>query len=252
MSKDIIKDIYNLLKEDNNLQQILIPTINNSIERESKGKYIFKNKETFQGKVAKNNNEIILMKGKYTWPNGQEYYGDLYPDNLFNKKGKIMFPDSSELIGKFDGKNNIIEQANYTTNSRIYQGSFKNNKLHGKFIIKNKEGYPHYLYIGNYYNGAKHGKFSLEKSYKNGIYKITGYCKEGIKYGEFQIFKKNKVGETLLGIVEFYDDFPITKPKNEDCIENYDCKSFEIVNTINCMKIINDNLLLASYEYLLV
>jgi len=247
-------NIYNLLKEENKLQPILIPTINNPLESESAGKYIFKNKETFQGKVAKNNNEIRLIKGKYTWPNGQEYYGDLYPDNLFNQKGKIIFPDKSELLGKFDGKNHIIENAIYTTNSRIYQGSFKNNKLHGKFIIKNKEGYPHYLYIGNYYNGAKHGKFSLEKSYKNEIYKITGYCKEGIKYGEFQIFKKNKVGETSFGKVEFDGDFPITKPKNEDLIENKVWKLFESSNTINCMKIINDNdnLLLGSYEYLLI
>jgi len=245
-------DIYKLFKEENDLQPILIPTINNSIESESKGKYIFKNKETFQGKVTKNNNEIRLMKGKYTWPNGQEYYGDLYPDNLFNKKGKIIFPDNSELVGKFDGKNNIIENAIYTTNSRIYQGSFKNNKLHGKFIIKNKEGYPHYSYIGNYFNGAKHGKFTLEKSFHNEIIKITGYCKKGIKYGEFKIFKINKDKEKLFKEIKFDSDFPISQPKNEDLIENKAWKLFESSNTINCLKIINDNLLLGSNEYLLI
>ena len=57
MSKNEIKDIDidNLLKEDNKLQTILIPTVNNPLESQSGGKYIFKNKETFQGKVIQNN-----------------------------------------------------------------------------------------------------------------------------------------------------------------------------------------------------
>jgi len=99
------------------------------------------------------------MKDIYDWSNGQKFYGDLYPYHLFNKKGKIIFPDNSELIGKFDGKNNIIENVIYTINSRINQDSFKNNKLDYKFIIKNRDGYPHYLYIGNYYNGVNMGNF---------------------------------------------------------------------------------------------
>ena len=251
MSKNEIKDIDidNLLKEDNKLQTILIPTVNNPLESQSGGKYIFKNKETFQGKVIQNNR---LMKGKYTWPNGQTYYGDLYPDNLFNGKGKIIFPDNSELIGNFDGKNNIIEKAIYNTNSRIYQGSFKNNKLHGKFIIKNKDGYPHYLYIGNYYNGAKNGIFTLEKSYNHEIYKITGNYKEGIKYGEFKIFIKSQDNEQLILEIKFDDDFPIYEPKKEELIENKEMKLVESRNKINCMKIINEQLLLGSYENLII
>ena len=250
MSVDIPKIIDNLLKEDNNLQPILIPTVNNPIESRSGGKYIFKNKETFQGKVIKNN---ILIKGKYTWPNGQEYYGELFPNNLFINKGKIIFPDQNELIGKFDGKNNKIENAIYNTKSKIYQGSFKNNKLHGKFIIKNKDGYPHYLYIGSYFNGAKHGKFSLEKSYNHEIIKITGDYKEGIKHGEFKIFKIKQDKEQLFYELKFDGDFPNYKPeKQEDLIENKDLKLIESGNKINCMKIINDKLLLGSYENLII
>ena len=241
-----LKIIDNLLKEDNKLQTILIPTVNNPLESQSGGKYIFKNKETFQGKVIQNNR---LMKGKYTWPNGQTYYGDLYPDNLFNGKGKIIFPDNSELIGNFDGKNNIIEKAIYNTNSRIYQGSFKNNKLHGKFIIKNKDGYPHYLYIGNYYNGAKNGKFTLEKSYNHEIYKITGNYKEGIQFGVFKIFIKSQGNEQLIHEIKL----PIKELiEKKELIENKEMELFESRNKINCMKIINEQLLLGSYENLII
>jgi len=238
--------IDKLLKEDNKLQTILIPTVNNPIESQSGGKIIFKNKETFQGKMLKNN---MLIEGIYTWPNGQTYFGGFNHNNLFNKKGKIIFPDESELIGTFDGKNNIIDKAIYKTNLRVYQGAFKNNKLHGKFIIKNKDEYPHYLYIGNYYNGAKNGKFTLEKSYHNEKYKITGNYKEGIKYGEFKVLNISKNEEKNM----IYDgDFPIYKPNNEDLIENKDLNFIERWNKINCMKIINDKLLLGSYEYLVI
>ena len=241
-----LKIIDNLLKEDNKPQTILIPTVNNPLESQSGGKYIFKNKETFQGKVIQNNR---LMKGKYIWPNGQTYYGNLYPDNLFNGKGKIIFPDNSELIGNFDGKNNIIEKAIYNTNSRIYQGSFKNNKLHGKFIIKNKDGYPHYLYIGNYYNGAKNGKFTLEKSYNHEIYKITGNYKEGIQFGVFKIFIKSQGNEQLIHEIKL----PIKELiEKKELIENKEMELVESRNKINCMKIINEQLLLGSYENLII
>ena len=238
MSVDYQKMIDNLLKEDNNLQPILIPTVNNPIESQSGGTYIFKNKETFQGKIIKNN---ILIKGIYTWPNGQKYYGELFPNNSFNKKGKIVFPDQSELIGKFDGKNNIIEKAIYNTKSKIYQGSFKNNKLHGKFIIKNKDGYPHYFYLGNYFNGFKHDKFTFETLYNHEKIKITGNYKEGIKFGEFKIFKIKQDKEQLIYEIKF-----------EELIENKVPKSIELTNKINCMKIIKDKLLLGSYENLLI
>lgn len=247
-----IEIIDKILKEDNKLQDILIPSVNNQIESKVEGTFIFKNKETFQGKIIKSNNQIVLLKGKYTWPNGQIYYGDLYPNNLFIKKGKIIFPDNSELFGKFDGENNIIEKAIYKTNSRIYQGSFKKNKLHGKFIIKNKDEYPYYLYKGNYYNGAKHGKFSLEKMYNHEKIKITGNYNEGIKYGEFKIFKIKEDKEELIDGIKFDGDCPIFKPKEEELIENKVLKFFESNYKINCMKIINDKLLLGSYENLII
>jgi hypothetical protein len=239
-----IKIVENLLEEDNNLQTILIPTVNNPIESQSAGTYIFKNKEKFQGKIIQNNNR--LLKGIYTWPNGQKYYGELFPDNLFNKKGKIIFPDNSELTGKFDGKNNKIDCAIYKTDSKIYQGSFKNNKLHGKFIIKNKDGCPHYSYVGNYYNGSKHGKFTLEKTYNDEKYKIIGNYGKEVKYGEFKIFKIIQDNEELVYEGKFDKNKELIEKKEMKCIENND--------KINCLKIINDNdkLLLGSFENLII
>ena len=161
---NISLDLDNLLKEDNFLQAISFPKINQKIIKIENGAYIFENQETFNGKIL----EGILKKGKYTWPNGQIYFGDLSPFNTFNKRGKIIFPDKSVLTGFFDGKNNTIDKATYISPLRIYEGSFKNNKLNGKFIIRNKdEKQLNYLYIGQYFNGAKHGKFELKKIYKN-------------------------------------------------------------------------------------
>ena len=239
-----------LLIEDNFLQQIYFPTIKQPLDKASTiGNYIFRNGETFKGRITKN----ILQKGIYTWPNGQIYYGDLSPNNTFNKKGKMIFPNKDELTGLFNGNKNTIEKALYKTSTRLYQGSFKNNKLHGKFIIKNNVNAPHYLFIGNYVNGERHGKFSLEKIYNNQIIQICGTYEKGSKNGEFKIIKNGKV----CFIINYKNDMEIIEYKKEDKIENK--KSFNYMNKINkicCMVIIEEYnnlyLLIGSYEYLFI
>ena len=239
-----------LLIEDNFLQQIYFPTIKQPLDKASTiGNYIFRNGETFKGRITKN----ILQKGIYTWPNGQIYYGDLSPNNTFNKKGKMIFPNKDELTGLFNGNKNTIEKALYKTSTRLYQGSFKNNKLHGKFIIKNNVNAPHYLFIGNYANGERHGKFSLEKIYNNQIIQICGTYEKGSKNGEFKIIKNGKV----CFIINYKNDMEIIEYKKEDKIENK--KSFNYMNKINkicCMVIIEEYnnlyLLIGSYEYLFI
>ena len=239
-----------LLIEDNFLQQIYFPAIKQPLDKASTiGNYIFRNGETFKGRITKN----ILQKGIYTWPNGQIYYGDLSPNNTFNKKGKMIFPNKDELTGLFNGNKNTIEKALYKTSTRLYQGSFKNNKLHGKFIIKNNVNAPHYLFIGNYVNGERHGKFSLEKIYNNQIIQICGTYEKGSKNGEFKIIKNGKV----CFIINYKNDMEIIEYKKEDKIENK--KSFNYMNKINkicCMVIIEEYnnlyLLIGSYEYLFI
>ena len=249
--------IENLLEEENTLQKIIFPKYNQKIIKEENGTFTFENNETFKGKIIKG----ILQKGVYTWPNKQIYYGDLSPFNSFNKKGKIIFPNRSELIGYFNGEKNTIDKATYITSTRKYQGSFKNNKFNGKFIIRNIEGQPYYLYKGQYFNGLKQGKFELEKMYENKIFKITGNFERGKKDGEFKIYIVNKndskIKEKLIDIINFDVDFEKIEVKNEEKIEN---KSFFSTNItekkINCMEIIkfkdDTYLLLGSYENLLI
>ena len=239
-----------LLIEDNFLQQIYFPTIKQPLDKASTiGNYIFRNGETFKGRITKN----ILQKGIYTWPNGQIYYGDLSPNNTFNKKGKMIFPNKDELTGLFNGNKNTIEKALYKTSTRLYQGSFKNNKLHGKFIIKNNVNAPHYLFIGNYANGERHGKFSLEKIYNNQIIQICGTYEKGSKNGEFKIIKNGKV----CFIINYKNDMEIIEYKKEDKIENKKCINYmNKINKICCMVIIEEYnnlyLLIGSYEYLFI
>ena len=245
---NILNIIDNILKEDNSLQKIYFPTLNQPLKEEKpKGNYIFINGETFKGKIK----DKIFQKGKYIWPNGQEFYGDLSPYNRFNKKGKIIFPNKDELTGIFNPENNLIEKAVYKTSTRLYQGTFKNNKLNGKFIIKNNENSPHYLFIGSYLNGIKDGKFSLETRYDNQKINMTGTFEKGKKNGNF-IFK---IEEEKIE-VEFNDDFI----KILNGIEKKNFFEKKEKNKICCMKIIEEiienkktiNLLLGSYENLLI
>ena len=223
---NILNIIDNILKEDNSLQKIYFPTLNQPLKEEKpKGNYIFINGETFKGKIK----DKIFQKGKYIWPNGQEYYGDLSPYNRFNKKGKIIFPNKDELTGIFNPENNLIEKAVYKTSTRLYQGTFKNNKLNGKFIIKNNENSPHYLFIGSYLNGIKDGKFSLETRYDNQKINMTGTFEKGKKNGNF-IFK---IEEEKIE-VEFNDDFI----KILNGIEKKNFFEKKEKNKICCMKII--------------
>ena len=57
-------------------------------------------------------------------------------------------------------------------------GTFINNKLEGKVIIKNKENKEHIYFQGMYHNGKRHGNFTLEKVISNKLFLITGTFKE--------------------------------------------------------------------------
>ena len=165
------KDLNDILIEDNILQNIYFPNLN-EIGNKFKGRII-------NGK---------LQKGVYTWKNGQVYYGGFSSNNKFNGRGKIIFPNKDELAGSFNAENYTIEKAIYKTSNREYQGSFKNNKLHGKFRIKNAKDKPHYLFSGYYFNGKKNGRFILEKVYKHTKIKVTGIFNNGRKNGQFSIY----------------------------------------------------------------
>ena len=247
-------DLEEILKEDNSLQRILFPTLNQNVVEKTKDRfYIFENGEKFKGRINKN----IFQKGVYTWPNNQEFYGDLSPNNRFNKKGKIVFPNKDELTGTFNPENNTITKAIYKTSTRSYQGSFKKNRLDGKFIIKNNENCEHYLYTGSYLNGIRDGKFSLVKIYNGNKIKVIGKYENGKKNGDFKVFvfeknDENKEVEKLIFEEEYENDF--IKKEEIKYKKYFDYKER---NKIFCMETFEDNnnnlyLLLGSYENLLI
>lgn len=254
----ISKNIEEILAEDNYLPRIYFPTLNQPLDKNStKGNYIFKNGETFKGRI---DNKMNLQKGIYTWPNGQIYYGDLSPNNTFNKNGKIIFPNKGELTGVFNGDKNTIEKAIYKSTTKIYTGSFKNNKLNGKFIIKNKEESPHYLLVGNYVNGFRNGNFYLEKIYANKTVKISGNYKLGKKNGLFTIIiedDKNDVKVNKELKLNYDMDLKVENCPEQEKIENKQYFNFiDKKNKICCMEIIEEKgktyLLIGSYEYLII
>jgi len=261
----IISNFENLLEEDNYLQVILLPNIKEPITKKGDEIYIFPNNEWFKGKILNG----ILQKGVYVWPNRQQFIGDLSPNNIFNKRGKIIFPkEDYELIGNFKfskdkikGENYIIEKAIYKTKKRIYEGSFRNNKLHGKFIIKNTKDNPYYYYKGNYFDGVKDGRFILEvMTFNNKKVKITGNFDKGVKNGDFKIFILNdndsSLKEELIYEKTFKDDYLMIPYKSEDLIENKAFFNKKVKYDILCMELFEFDdklfLLLGSTNYLLI
>lgn len=258
---NFVQFLDNFSKEENIFPKIYYPSLKYVSEKDET---IFQKGETFQGKIIKG----ICQKGKYTWPNGQEFFGDLSPNNKFNKRGKIIFTNKDELIGIFNSENNTIEKAIYQTPTKIYQGSFKNNLFNGKFIIKNNEKKNpfHYLFIGSYFNGLKDGKFTLETIYNNEKIKVTGNFCKGRKNGTFKIYrlkeikideKNNKVKEEFLKEFIYANDFLIKSYKNEKKIENKKYFETNEKNKIFCIEIIEEidkklYFCLGSYEALLI
>ena len=259
----IILNFENLLKEDNYLYKILLPNIKEPITKIGDETYIFPNNESFKGKIVNG----ILQKGVYTWPNGQIFIGDFSPNNIFNK-GKIIFPNNNELIfssfkfskEKIRGENYIIEKGIYKTKKRIYEGSFKNNKLHGNFVIHNTLNHPHYLYKGSYFEGVKHGRFILEDMSNNKKVKITGNYEKGVKNGDFKIFLLkddiSSLHEELIYEQKFKDDYLINPYELKDLIENKEFINKKVKYDIYCMELFDYEdklfLLLGSNKYLLI
>ena len=252
------------LNEDNFLQNILFPEFNQSINIETLNGIVsinFSNNDKFKGTIENDNKDIKngnKKKGTYIWHNGQKYSGN-FSNDFFNGNGCLEFPNKFKLHGNFSGDRNsyLIKDAIYITNDKIYQGSFKNNLLHGEFVIKNKEGHPFYSFIGSYHNGVKHDNFILVKEIENEKIEITGKYNRGLKNGHFCLKKFNLEGS-------FTDEKDLYF-ENDYIIKNYDNnQKIEVKKEINnkkekeiyCMAIFKRNnknfLLLGSAFFLII
>ena len=257
-------DIDELLIEDNilpELNEIKYPKKEQKMIKEyPKGTYIFENGEQFKGRIKKEKGGIKLLMGIYKWPNGQQYLGDLSKDNNFTKRGTIIFPNNNKLIGNFIINENKIKSAVFETPLRKYEGSFVNNKLDGRFIIKNTKNAPHYLFKGVYSDGKRHGNFVLEKIFKGKILQLTGIYNYGKKNGIFRVYIQLKDGENkLIYEIEFENDKIKYKYKDKEKIENKNNLFLdkELPYKICCLKVLkySENriyILLGSYENIIV
>lgn len=244
------------LKEDNFLQNILPPMFNQSININTLNGIVsidFSNNDKFKGTIDNENKK----KGVYTWHNGQKYSGNFYND-FFNGNGCLEFPDNCKLYGNFSGDRNsyLISDAIYITDDKSYQGSFKNNLLHGEFVIKNNKDHPFYSFNGSYDNGVKDNDFILEKEVENERIEIIGKYNKGLKNGHF-FFKKYNLEGSLIEQKDLYfeDDYIINNYENNQKIEVKNLKNNIEGREIYCMSIFkrrNRNFLLLGSEFYLL
>ena len=244
------------LKEDNFLQKILPPEFNQSINIETLNGIVsidFSNNDKFKGIIENDNSK----KGTYTWHNGQKYSGN-FSNDFFNGNGCLEFPNNCKLYGNFSGdrKSYLIKDAIYITDDKQYQGSFKNNLLHGEFVIKNKEGHPFYSFIGSYYNGIKHDNFILEKEVENERIEIIGKFNKGLKNGHFILKKYNSEGSLIeQNDLYFENDYIINYYDNNQKIEAKKgiCNGIKKeIYSMTIIKIRNRNFLLLGSEFYLL
>ena len=244
------------LKEDNFLQKILPPEFNQSINIETLNGIVsidFSNNDKFKGIIENDNSK----KGTYTWHNGQKYSGN-FSNDFFNGNGCLEFPNNCKLYGNFSGdrKSYLIKDAIYITDDKQYQGSFKNNLLHGEFVIKNKEGHPFYSFIGSYYNGIKHDNFILEKEVENERIEIIGKFNKGLKNGHFILKKYNSEGSLIeQNDLYFENDYIINYYDNNQKIEAKKgiCNGIKKeIYFMTIIKIRNRNFLLLGSEFYLL
>ena len=244
------------LREDNFLQKILPPEFNQSINIETLNGIVsidFSNNDKFKGIIENDNSK----KGTYTWHNGQKYSGN-FSNDFFNGNGCLEFPNNCKLYGNFSGdrKSYLIKDAIYITDDKQYQGSFKNNLLHGEFVIKNKEGHPFYSFIGSYYNGIKHDNFILEKEVENERIEIIGKFNKGLKNGHFILKKYNSEGSLIeQNDLYFENDYIINYYDNNQKIEAKKgiCNGIKKeIYSMTIIKIRNRNFLLLGSEFYLL
>ncbi len=107
-------------------------------------------------------------KGKFTWPDGNEYSGDWFQGKRHGK-GKFIWKNGTEYIGdwkddKSTGKGTYIWT---DRDEKEYSGEVKEGKFHGSGVMIYTTGDK---YSGSWNYGQKHGKGSY--TFKDGtVYK---------------------------------------------------------------------------------
>jgi hypothetical protein len=172
-----------------------------------KGKYFFKNGESYEGSII---NDKFEGHGKYIYENGEFYIGEWKNDSrngkgiLYYKNGNIKY-EGEFLNDKYEGKGKYTWE-----NGEYYIGLFKNGLNNGKGILYYQNGKIQYegdflddkfegtgkyiyddeqYYIGQFKNGLKNGKGVLY--FKNGNIEYEGDFLEGKFDGEGKYVYEN-------------------------------------------------------------
>jgi len=94
----------------------------------------------------------------------QQYKGE-FSENRKSGKGEILFTKSKDFFeGEFKENKMFFGKYTWSDNGNIYEGSFLNNKMHGrgKYIWKDNGN----VYEGEYREGKKHGVGVIKENEK--------------------------------------------------------------------------------------
>ena len=196
---------------------------------------VLPNGEKFKGLLSEDLCKI--KRGKYIWPNGQEYYGDFDEKNYFTTsegeisklifangdtfegtfekgeigEGKYVTTDGKEMTadftgGRINGLINIVDEKN----NFKFQGYIQNNKKEGPCELELKLKNKVYSIKGEYVNGFKEGKFIIAEIYpKPDNFYIKGKYKMGLRHGYFDIIDKDNNIDINHEYISFYNKFLI-------------------------------------------
>ena len=146
----------------------------------------FPNGEKFNGLLS--TDFCLLKRGKYIWPNGQEYYGQFDENNNFctleGELSKLTFSNGDIFEGTF--KKGEIEEGTYKTKEgKEITADFTGGKINGRISINDKKN--SFTFEGFIQNDKKEGECYTEIKIKNKIYSIKGEYLDGLKTGTFII-----------------------------------------------------------------
>ena len=147
---------------------------------------IFPNGEKFRGLLSEDGS--ILKKGKYNWPNGQEYYGAFDEKNRFfteeGEESKLIFPNGDIYEGSFE-KGEITEGKYITKDGEEISADFTGGKINGQITYDDKKN--NFFFEGYIQNDKKEGPCTTKMKIGDKVYKISGEYLDGLKDGIFHI-----------------------------------------------------------------
>ena len=146
----------------------------------------FPNGEKFNGLLSED--FCLLKRGKYIWPNGQEYYGQFDENNNFytleGELSKLTFSNGDIFEGSFE-KGEIGEGTYKTKDGKEITADFTGGKINGRISINDKKN--SFKFEGFIEDNKKEGECYTEIKINGKIYSIKGEYLDGLKYGTFTI-----------------------------------------------------------------